>query len=154
MPLMKFNMVCFCPWWWEHSGPLASGAILSMMEIFLLPLKMKSATYLSIYIAINISLSLSHFPSYWDFADFFVLVFNDEFDAKLALNIMQIVPNSTKKVNFLHHCRKLVQIRWLKGAGTNMNKFFVVSFYAGKTIAMHPTIKSFQYPFPFLPQTF
>ena len=38
---------------------------------------------------------------------------------------MQIGPISNKKVENLHHCRKSMQIRCQKGAGTKMHKCLV-----------------------------
>jgi hypothetical protein len=48
-----------------------------------------------------------------------VCLFFLNFDAKLEPNLMQIFPNSTKKVHSLHHCRKFMQ----KGADTKMHKY-------------------------------
>ena len=39
-------------------------------------------------------------------------------------NIMHICPKQYQNVNFLHHCRKMMQIRCQKGAGTKMHKQF------------------------------
>ena len=45
------------------------------------------------------------------------------FDVKSALILMQMCPKEHKKVHHIHLCRKLMQIRCLKGAGTKMNKW-------------------------------
>ena len=37
---------------------------------------------------------------------------------------MKICPKLHKKFNHPKHCRKLVQIRWHKGAGTKMHKCY------------------------------
>ena len=53
------------------------------------------------------------------------------YDAQFALYLMQIYSKWHKYLN-LHYCRKLVQIRNLKGAGTKMHRFlFGLKFKAG-----------------------
>ena len=44
---------------------------------------------------------------------------------QIAPNLMQISLSSTKKVHDLHHCRKLMQIRCKKVAGTKMLKCLI-----------------------------
>ena len=53
------------------------------------------------------------------------------FYVKLSSNWMQICPwEHQKEVTNLHHCRKLMQIRCHKGAGTKMHKCLVGRYLA------------------------
>ena len=62
----------------------------------------------------------------------------------IILNLNQIkykfVPNSTQKVHFLHHCKKLVLFRYRKSAGTKMHKCLAGMFLFQITCQTFPQL--------------